>query len=156
MRSRYGQVWHACLLTGMLVGLPTQTVAAGEINVGYFGNVAIEGYDTVAYFTEGKPVRGTQKFSYTWLGSDWYFANEKHRKLFSDNPISYAPQYGGHCADGVAGGEVYVNIEPDVWKIIDGKLYLSGSDALAIEAGSDVMAKAEANWPKLRADLVAR
>jgi YHS domain-containing protein len=101
-------------------------------------------------------VRGTQKFSYTWLGSDWYFANEEHRKLFSDNPISYAPQYGGHCADGVAGGEVYVNIEPDVWKIIDGKLYLSGSDALAIEAGSDVMAKAEANWPKLRADLVAR
>jgi YHS domain-containing protein len=156
MRSRYGQVWQACLLTGMLVGLPAQTVAAGEINVGYFGNVAIEGYDTVAYFTEGKPVRGTQKFSYTWLGSDWYFANEEHRKLFSDNPISYAPQYGGHCADGVAGGEVYVNIEPDVWKIIDGKLYLSGSDALAIEGGSDVMAKAEANWPKLRADLVAR
>ena len=75
---------------------------AGAVNTGYFGSVAIEGYDTVAYFTDGKATKGSEEYSYDWLGASWHFANDEHRKLFAANPISYAPQFGGLCAEGVA------------------------------------------------------
>ena len=52
------------------------------VNTGYFGGVAIMGYDTVAYFTEGKAVKGSEKFSYEWLGTPWHFANAEHRDMF--------------------------------------------------------------------------
>ena len=143
--------------TVMLSLTAASTVAqASEVNVGYFGKVAIEGYDPVAYFTDGKAVRGSEAFAYDWLGNAWHFSNDEHRKLFAANPISYAPQYGGHCADGVAYGELVVNIEPEVFKIIDGKLYLSGTAALGMEEGSDLMANAEGKWPELRADLLTQ
>ena len=134
----------------------TAVAQASEVNAGYFGNVAIEGYDPVAYFTDGKAVKGSEAFAYDWLGDSWHFASEEHRKLFAESPISYAPQYGGHCADGVAYGELVVNIEPEVFKIIDGKLYLSGTAALGMEEGSDLMANAEEKWPELRADLLTQ
>ena len=74
---------------------------SGEINTGSFGNQAILGYDPVAYFTEQRPMKGSEKISHEWLGAVWNFSNEKHKKLFSADPVKYAPQYGGHCADGV-------------------------------------------------------
>jgi len=144
----------ASIMLALTAG-PTATQAS-EVNVGYFGKVAIEGYDPVAYFTDGKAVRGSEAFAYDWLGNAWHFSNDEHRKLFAANPISYAPQYGGHCADGVAYGELVVNIEPEVFKIIDGKLYLSGTAALGMEEGSDLMANAEGKWPELRADLLTQ
>ena len=68
---------------------------AGPINTDKRG-VAIKGYDTVAYFTVGKPVPGKRKFQTAWQGATWYFANPKHRDLFVANPKKYAPQYGGY------------------------------------------------------------
>ena len=56
---------------------------AGAVNTGYFGSVAIEGYDTVAYFTDGKATKGSEDYSYDWLGASWHFANDEHRKLFA-------------------------------------------------------------------------
>ena len=129
---------------------------AGEVNVGYFGNVAIKGYDTVAYFTDGKPAKGSQEFSYDWLGATWYFVNAEHRKLFAANPISYAPQYGGFCADGVSdgNGHAQVNVEPTTWQIINGKLYL----AAAAEFVSPPLSRdnGDRNWPRIRAELAAQ
>lgn len=57
---------------------------------------AIKGYDTVAYFTEGKPVKGDEQFAYEWNGAKWLFSNMKHRDLFITDPERYAPQYGGY------------------------------------------------------------
>ncbi len=58
--------------------------------------VAIKGYDTVAYFTESRPVKGNPDISYEWRGAIWQFASEQHRELFKGDPEKYAPQYGGY------------------------------------------------------------
>ena len=128
---------------------------AGEVSAGYFGDVAIKGYDPVAYFTDGKAVRGSEAFSYGWLGVTWRFSNEEHRRLFSTSPTSYAPQYGGLCAEGVAAdGEATVNIDPESWQIIDGKLYLSA--AAHFQDRTLDIAAAERNWPIAHAKLAAK
>src|SRR3954453_22177461 len=107
------------------------TIGAGSVfandsvNTGYFGGVAIMGYDTVAYFTDGKAVKGSEEYSYEWLGTPWHFASKEHQEMFMSEPAKYAPQYGGYCAGEVAdSGSVTVNVDPEAFKIIDGKLYL--------------------------------
>lgn len=71
------------------------TVAFDEINTTAFG-VAIKGFDTVAYHTEGRAVKGQSKFVHRWNESKWYFASAENRDLFAANPERYAPQYGGY------------------------------------------------------------
>jgi hypothetical protein len=126
---------------------------AGEINTGYFGNVAIKGYDPVAYFTEKRAVKGTEDISHKWLGTEWKFSNKEHKKLFSENPVKYSPQYGGFCADGIAYGDFTTNIDPEAWRIIEGKLYLNydPGSAAELEEVEGQLAKIEKNWPKVRA-----
>ncbi len=86
-------------------------------------NVAIHGYDTVAYFTEGKPMQGKEEFEQVWEDARWQFANSTNRELFKANPERYAPQFGGYCAGGLAVGEYAVG-DPKLIMIVDGKLYL--------------------------------
>ena len=106
----------------------------------------------MAYFTDGKAVQGSEAYSYKWLGATWWFASDAHRSRFAASPISYAPQYGGACAEGVAvAAGVSVNTDPESWRIIDGKLYLS-SDARFQDRTLDVAA-AERNWPIARANF---
>jgi YHS domain-containing protein len=66
-----------------------------KINTNIYG-VAIKGYDSVAYFTEGRAVKGISKFSYNWNEAKWYFVSAKNRDLFAADPEQYAPQYGGY------------------------------------------------------------
>ena len=65
------------------------------INTGWFG-VAIKGYDTVAYHTEGRAIKGTSDYSYEWNDARWDFVSAHNRDLFAANPERYAPQYGGY------------------------------------------------------------
>lgn len=58
--------------------------------------VAIKGYDPVAYFTMGRPVKGQQNLQFEWRKAKWFFSSEKHLKLFEEDPAKYAPQYGGY------------------------------------------------------------
>jgi YHS domain-containing protein len=131
--------------------------ADDSVNTGYFGGVALMGYDTVAYFTEGKAVKGSEEFSYEWLGTPWHFASKEHQEMFMSQPAKYAPQYGGYCAGEVAGsGSVTVNIDPEAFKIIDGKLYLvydqGNADTFADNA-NDKIPSADVNWPVVEAKL---
>jgi hypothetical protein len=131
--------------------------ADDSVNTGYFGGVAIMGYDTVAYFTDGRAVKGSEKFSYDWLGTPWHFASKEHREMFMSDPVKFAPQYGGYCAAEVAGsGSVTINLDPEAFKIIDGKLYLiydaGNADAFAGHA-SDLVPKGDVNWPIVKAEL---
>jgi YHS domain-containing protein len=144
--------WFMAL--GVLAGAPAH--AGNPVNTGYFGGVAIMGYDTVAYFTDGKAVKGSEKISYNWLGTPWHFANKKHQEMFMKDPVKYAPQYGGYCAGEVAGGSVTINIDPEVFKIIDGKLYLiydAGSADDFAAHSDDYIPKADAQWPNVVANL---
>ncbi len=139
-----------------LIAGAAPTVAGTSVNTGYFGGVAIDGYDPVAYFTDNRAEKGLEQYSYDWLGTPWHFANDQHRELFKSDPVKYAPQYGGYCAGEVAGsGSTTVNIDPQAFKIIDGKLYLTYDKAHTAEfaASAGDMSRANTNWPKLKAEL---
>src|SRR5439155_13771890 len=82
------------------------------------------GYDPVAYFTDGKPMRGSGYHVTVHEGVTYAFTSEEHKKMFEANPRKYLPAYGGYCAYGVAVGKKFV-VDPEAWKIVDGKLYLN-------------------------------
>lgn len=85
---------------------------------------AVEGYDTVAYFTENKPVEGKPEFTHEWRGAKWQFASAENRDKFAANPEKYAPQFGGYCSYAVSHGYTAYG-DPQAWKIVDDKLYLN-------------------------------
>ena len=138
-----------CLLAVWAITTP-QAYSAGAINKDENG-IAIKGYDTVAYFTEGRAVKGSDKFSYTWEGAVWRFSTSQNRELFAENPAEYAPQFGGHCANGMSAG-VVAGADPEQWTIVDGKLYLKyhrkARDDWRLKS-TELIAKAEENWSKI-------
>jgi YHS domain-containing protein len=102
---------------------PINTLKPGVIGASATGT-AILGYDSVAYFTENKPVPGLDAYTYSWMGAKWKFSSQKNLDLFKATPEKYAPQYGGYCAYGVAKDNL-VKIDPAAFSVIDGKLYLN-------------------------------
>jgi hypothetical protein len=99
-------------------GAGEQKLIATDLN-----HVAIQGYDTVAYFADGKAVKGSSQFEYVWGDAKWQFASAAHRDLFAADPERYAPQYGGFCANAMENGELSI-ANPTTWTIVDGKLYM--------------------------------
>jgi len=121
------------------------------VNATFFGNVAIKGYDPVAYFTDGKPVEGSASFSFTWHGAVWHFASADHLAKFKATPEKFAPQYGGYCAWAVSQDRT-ANIDPTCWKIVNDKLYLNYDADVQKQWSGDIpgnIKKADANWPKV-------
>ena len=135
--------------------LLTFTVLADEpVNKTLLLGTAIDGYDVVAYFTDSKPVEGSRDHEVEWNGATWRFASAKNKALFAKDPAKYAPQYGGFCAFGVSRGYA-VGIDPEAWKIVDGKLYLNYNRDVQAEWVKDIpgfIAKANENWPKIVAE----
>uniref|UniRef100_UPI00404B7FE5 YHS domain-containing (seleno)protein n=1 Tax=Flavobacterium sp. TaxID=239 RepID=UPI00404B7FE5 len=82
------------------------------------------GYDVVSYFTANKATKGTKQFSATNNGATYYFASAKNQKAFKANPTKYLPQCDGYCAWGVAEKGTKFPVNPETFKIVDGKLYL--------------------------------
>lgn len=131
--------------------LAAPAVALSPVNKSLFGGVAIDGYDPVAYFTDGMPVEGNKAYSFEWNAATWRFASAAHRDLFAQAPEKYAPQYGGYCAWAVAQGST-ADIDPEAWKIEDGRLFLNYSLEVQKKWSADIpgnIAKADENWPKL-------
>lgn len=87
-------------------------------------NVAINGYDTVAYFTKSEATSGSQEHTFVWREAEWQFASAQHRALFISNPEKYAPQYGAFCALGVS-LNMAVTVDPEAWTIVEDKLYIN-------------------------------
>ena len=116
--------------------------------------VAIQGYDTVAYFTEGRAMQGKPALEYFWGESRWWFATAEHRDLFAADPERYAPRFGGYCTGGLSLGYKMV-ADPENWYIVDGALHLQHSKAGRDKAAADpepVVAKAEETWKRLGDD----
>lgn len=112
----------------------------------------ISGYDPVAYFTEGKPERGSGYHVTVVDGVTYVFANAEHRKMFEANPQKYLPAYGGYCAYGMAVGKKFV-ADPEVWKIVQGKLYLNLDKGIQQKWDKDIpnyIKKADANWIEIK------
>lgn len=117
----------------MLWFLSSSVSLAGQ-NAPGSNEVAIEGYDPVAYFTMADAVLGLPAISYVMLDDEWLFSSVEHKELFVANPMKYLPNYGGYCAyDPVSLGHDHA-IDPQAWRIVDDKLYLFYSEATASHA----------------------
>lgn len=113
---------------------------------------AIRGTDSVAYFTESRPVAGDPTITYDWAGATWSFASAEHRDLFAGDPEAYAPQYGGFCAWAVAAKAELFSTQPDNWSIVDGKLYLNFNDGVQETWNTDpegFIMEGDKRWPEI-------
>ena len=138
-------------LAVLLVSCATAAFAGKADPVYKEGTLAIRGYDPIAYYQQAQPVKGSSQFSYQWMGATWLFASAENRDRFTAEPERYAPQYGGYCAYAVSQGHT-ASIDPEAWKIVDGKLYLNYSKDVQKKWLQDVpgyIQKADRNWPDL-------
>ncbi len=140
------------LVMAALAGAAGTASAIDPVFSTYLGG-AVRGYDPVAYFTDGKPVKGKRAHRLKWKGATWSFASAKNKELFETAPEKYAPRYGGYCAWAVSRGYT-ASIDPEAWTIVDGALYLNYSLGVRAQWSQDVpgnIAKGDDNWPKLLA-----
>ena len=153
MRFFKGQasIFAAILIAAGLLVVTAASGAETIYNVDRKG-VAVKGYDPVAYFTEGMPVKGSKMYEHQWEGAIWRFASSANLETFRADPDKYAPRYGGYCAYGVAVGGLY-DIKPKAWSIVDDTLYLNKNLRIRETWRQDIpgyIEKADANWPGLR------
>ena len=155
--AAHGLMRRSALVFAALLLAGTAALAAPPVNTlkaGFFGgrsDTAILGYDTVAYFTDGKPAKGQDAYATVWMGATWKFASQAHLDLFKAAPEKYAPQYGGYCAYGVSQDHL-VSIEPDKFKVLDGRLYLNyDADVQAtwLKDPAGYIRQADAKFPAL-------
>jgi YHS domain-containing protein len=113
--------------------------------------LALQGYDPVAYFTDGKPVKGDAKITASYRGATYRFATDEHKKMFEADPAKYEPQFGGYCGYAASINKISP-ISPDFWQILDGRLVLQHNNKALTLWKQDVsgnLKKADANWPGL-------
>lgn len=149
---------RAVLMLPLLALAPWPAPSQAGLTVFAERGLAIRGYDPVAYFVEGRPVRGQAAFTHGWNGATWRFASAANRDRFAADPAAFAPQYGGFCAFAVSEG-YEAPIDPAAWKIVDGRLYLNYDRGVQRRWEADIpgrIAKGDANWPALEAKLAAR
>ncbi len=146
----------AAIMFGLTVSSVTSVASAqsrtgGSPNSMYAG-IGLKGYDSVAYFTDGKAAPGLETITASSNGLTWRFASAEHRTAFQKEPGKYIPQYGGFCAWGVAQGKLF-DVDPvNGWTIANDKLYVNfNGDILKLFKNDQaaLIGKAEQNWPKL-------
>lgn len=114
----------AFIVTMISVTAFAQDAAKRKTAFNLENNVAIQGYDPVAYFKQNKAVKGKKEMAYAYEGVTYYFSSAADKDVFSKNPSGYEPQYGGWCAYAMGANGEKVEIDPETFKIVDGKLYL--------------------------------
>jgi YHS domain-containing protein len=131
--------------------LVAAAASAQQVNRDRHG-LALDGYDPVAYFTDGRAVRGDAAIARTHEGATYHFASTANRDAFAKDPARYLPQFGGFCAWAVSRGYT-APTDPEAWRVVDGKLYLNYSRSVQKMWEGDVpgnIRKGDANWPGLR------
>jgi len=130
------------------VAMATSALAAGvELNASSTG-LALQGYDPVAYFTDGAPAKGSYKITTLFNDATYRFASEENKAQFEANPEAYLPAYGGYCAFGAAMGFKFDG-DPTYWKIVDNQLYLNLSQDIQTRWEGDIpgfVQSANTNW----------
>jgi len=136
-------------LAALPLAMLVQPVAAfEETNKSYFAGLAVGGYDAVDYFTQATAIAGEAGHAYEWNGARYLFSSAANRALFVADPQAFAPQYGGYCSNQMSLGNLS-DIDPQVWRIIAGKLYLFGHDSGRLRWADDNRNKireADAHW----------
>lgn len=136
---------------GMFLVLVLSMVLAAGLTAGASEErteLAIKGYDTVAYFTLGKALQGNASYTFRWHDMTWHFSTKENRDLFAASPEKFAPQYDGWCAWAMTESRLAVT-DPEVWTIVDKKLYLNCSREAYGKWSRDIpghIKKADAIW----------
>jgi len=117
--------------------------------------IALSGYDAVAYFTQHKAAKGNAAINFSFNGARYYFSSSANLELFKKNPAQYLPAYGGWCAYAMGAKGEKVEVDPETFKIIKGRLYLFYNRLFNNTLNSwnkdeaNLLLKADANWKKL-------
>jgi YHS domain-containing protein len=133
-----------------LAAAPATKPAKTHLNLDK-NNLAIQGHDPVAYFTDHRAVKGHPQLRLTHQGATYLFASQDHATLFQKDPDKYTPQFGGFCAYAVSKGKT-ANIDPDAFQIVGNRLLLQYSKSIRDTFSKDTagnLKKADANWPTL-------
>lgn len=136
----------------MTIAAQTATKRTTEFNLE--NKIAIQGYDPVSYF-KGKPLKGKKEITTTYEGILYNFSSVANREAFLKKPTSYEPQFGGWCAYAMGSSGDKVEINPETFKILDGKLYLFYNAYFNNTLKSwnkdevNLKKKAESNWKKI-------
>ena len=112
---------------------------------------AVQGYDVVSYQTGKRPVRGNGNFVAVHEGAAYLFSSSDNQKVFEKNPNKYVPAYGGYCAFGASVGKKFIG-DPEVWRLVDGRLYLNLDVGIQSQWLNDVPGRietADAQWRKI-------
>ncbi len=128
---------------------PAAALAKDPVYTGRFSSLAVDGYDPVAYFTAGQPVKGSKEFMTKYEGAEWRFSSAENLAAFEATPEKFAPQYGGYCAWAVSQNYT-ARGNPNNWSIVENKLYLNYNDEIQERWEQDIpgfIAKANENWP---------
>ena len=132
------------------LALPLAAQSKTLLNLDKAG-LAIQGYDPVAFFTDGKPVKGKPEFPARHNGALYLFTSKEHRDLFKADSAKYEPAFGGYCAYGVSRNKL-VEIDVDAFQIVDGRLLLQYSKGVRDDFNKDTrgnLTKANTHWPAL-------
>ncbi len=151
MNSTFRNGSRLIATVSLVLALFANSAFAGMNHETAISTPAVSGYDPVAYFEQGRPVRGSGYHTATHQGATYLFATKEHREKFKAHPEKYAPQYGGYCAYGVSVGKKFYS-DPSVWKIVDGKLYLNLDRDIQKKWNADISGHintANANWTKI-------
>jgi YHS domain-containing protein len=138
------------MLALAVLALATWAGAPATVNSDGSG-LALHGYDPVAYFEDGRPVKGSADLTVEHAGATYRFASAANRDDFVENPERFVPQYGGYCAYGMAQGGKY-DVDPEAWKIVNGKLYLNKNRSVQQTWNEDIpgyIAEADRNWAEV-------
>lgn len=113
---------------------------------------AIEGFDPLSYFTDGRPREGRAAHEAEWGGGVWRFANEGNRAAFVASPQTYAPVFGGHCPVALARGNAAEG-SPLIWAMHEGRLFFFFSLAarqIFLDDPDTALAGASRTWSRLQ------
>jgi YHS domain-containing protein len=140
-------------LAVLVTAAPPALAAKPAVYTPAFSQVAVGGFDPVAYFTLGRPVQGTSQFKTEYRGAEFRFASAANLAAFRADPARYAPQYGGYCAWAAAQGYTAPG-RPQHWRVVNGKLYLNYNAQVQSDWEKNIagfIRQADANWPGLLA-----
>lgn len=136
------------LTTIALLGLTGTASAENYAN----STPAVQGYDVVSYYTGKRPIRGNGNFVAVHKGTSYQFSSSDNQKAFQKNPGQYLPAYGGYCAFGASVGKKFI-CDPEVWRIVDGRLYLNLDTGIQVEWLKDIPGRIKAannNWTNIK------
>ena len=136
-------------VTALLLSFMAMGAMAADVT---HSTSAVQGYDLVSYQNAKRPLRGNGHFVSEHQGVTYLFANADNKKAFDANPARYLPAYGGYCAFGVSVGKKFVG-DPEVWRVVDGRLYLNLDANIQDQWLKDVpgmIRKADGNWARIR------